>query len=86
MRTLLADGPPARKAIDAAPPREHRLPPSGFRWWNGVLAGRSVGVLAALVAVVAIVGYLYHSRPWNTRVDQAQLEWTRPSASSCRDR
>jgi predicted protein tyrosine phosphatase len=63
VRTLLADGPPARKAIDAAPPREHRLPPSGFRWWNGVLAGRSVGVLAALVAVVAIVGYLYQADP-----------------------
>jgi len=61
VRTLLADAPPARKAIDAALPREHRLRPRGFRSWNGVLAGRSVGVLAALVAVVAIVGYLYEA-------------------------
>ena len=61
VRTLLADGPPARKTIDIAPPREHRLRPPGIRWRAGVLAGRSVGVVAALVAVVAIVGYLYQA-------------------------
>lgn len=62
VRTLLADELPGRATVDAAPPRKLRPRSGGFRWWNVVWAGRSAGAIAALVAVMAIAGYLIGSR------------------------
>ncbi len=55
VRTLLADGSPQPPSVDSAPPRQRRLRSGSSRW-------RSAGAIAALVAVVAIVGYLIGSR------------------------
>ena len=61
VRTLLADEAARSPTIDPPASRKPRLRSGGPRSWSGVLTGRRVGAVAAVVAVMTVSGYLMRS-------------------------